>query len=53
MFLIQQGGVRERVCVFVEAGFFKMIETDHTPLNFLKAVLHKIYLVHSWILCPN
>ena len=23
------------------------------PLNFLKAVFNKIYLVHSWILCPK
>ena len=23
------------------------------PSNFLKAVFHKIYLVHSWILCPK
>ena len=22
-------------------------------VNFLKAVFHKIYLVHSWIICPN
>ena len=24
---------------------------NHIPSNFLKAVFHKIYLVHSWILC--
>ena len=24
---------------------------DHIPSNNLKAVVHKIYLVHSWILC--
>ena len=23
------------------------------PSKFLKAVLHKIYLVHSWIFCPK
>ena len=23
------------------------------PSKFLKAVFHKIYLVHSWILCPK
>ena len=23
------------------------------PSKFLKAVFHKFYLVHSWILCPN
>ena len=23
-----------------------------SPLTFLKAVFHKFYLVHSWILCP-
>ena len=23
------------------------------PKNFLKAVFHKFYLVHSWILCPK
>ena len=27
-----------------------MLLADHTPLIFLKAVLHK--LVHSWTLCP-
>ena len=26
---------------------------DHIPSNFLKAVFHKFYLVHSWILCPK
>ena len=36
---------------------FKKIEgiwsvTDHIPSNFLKAVFHKLYLVHSWVLCP-
>ena len=25
---------------------------DHIPWNFLKAVFHKFYLVHSWILFP-
>ena len=25
---------------------------EHIPSNFLKAVFHKFYLVHSWILCP-
>ena len=29
----------------------KKIKADHTPSNFLKAVFHKFYLVHSWILC--
>ena len=27
--------------------------TDHIPSNFLKAVFHKFYLVHSLILCPK
>ena len=27
-------------------------QADHSPSNFLKAVFHKFYLVHSWILCP-
>ena len=34
---------------------FKVIwsaQADHVTSNFLKAVFHKIYLVHSWILCP-
>ena len=31
---------------------YGMLETDHTSSNVLKAVLHKFYLVHSWILCP-
>ena len=26
---------------------------DHIPSNLLKAVFHKKYLVHSWILCPK
>ena len=28
-------------------------KADHTPSKFLKTVLHKFYLVHSWILCPK
>ena len=28
-------------------------EAGHTTSNFLKAVFHKFYLVHSWILCPR
>ena len=31
---------------------FKKFEADHVPSNFLKAVFHKFYLVHSWIFCP-
>ena len=31
---------------------YGMLETDYTSSNVLKAVLHKFYLVHSWILCP-
>ena len=31
---------------------WRTIKQDHTPLIFLKAVLRKFYLVHSWILCP-
>ena len=27
-----------------------LLKADHTSSNFLKAVFHKIYLVHSWIL---
>ena len=27
-------------------------EADHITSNFLKAVFHKFYLVHSWKLCP-
>ena len=30
-----------------------LLEADHIPSNFLKAVIHKFYLVHSWILCPK
>ena len=30
---------------------FSKLEGTCLPSNFLKAVLHKIYLVHSWILC--
>ena len=26
--------------------------TDHIPLNFLKAVSHKYYLLYSWKFCP-
>ena len=26
---------------------------DHIPSNFLKTVFYKIYLVHSWLLCPK
>ena len=28
-------------------------KADHTPSNFLRALFHKFYLVHSWILRPN
>ena len=30
----------------------KSASADHITSNFLKAVFHKFYLVHSWILCP-
>ena len=30
-----------------------LFKAYHTPSNFLKAVFHKFYLVHFWILCPN
>ena len=30
---------------------FSLLKADHDPSNFLKAVFHKFYLVHSWILC--
>ena len=33
-------------------GPSKFVEADHISSNFLKAVFHKFYLVHSWILCP-
>ena len=28
------------------------LSRPHIPSNFLKAVFHKFYLVHFWILCP-
>ena len=31
---------------------YGLVQADHTPSNFLKAVFHKFYSVHSWILCP-
>ena len=31
----------------------KQTKADHNPSTFLKAVFHKFYLVHSWILCPK
>ena len=30
-----------------------LLEANHTPSNFLNAVFHKFYFVHSWILCPK
>ena len=27
-------------------------EADHANSNFVKAVFHEFYLIHSWILCP-
>ena len=30
---------------------FPAIGKDHIPSNFLKAIFHKFYLVHSWIRC--
>ena len=38
-----------------QAGLRKLrarLLLKHIPSNFLKAVFHKIYLVHSWILFP-
>ena len=32
---------------------YRLLKADHTPSNFLKTVLHKFYLVYSWILCPK
>ena len=32
---------------------YSRMDQDHIPSNFLKAVFHKFYLVHSWILCPK
>ena len=32
---------------------YGLLEADHTPSNFLKAVFHKSYLIHSQILCPK
>ena len=29
----------------------KFVEDNHITLNFLKAVFHKYFLVHSWIVC--
>ena len=29
------------------------LPADYITSNFLKAVFHKFYLVHSWILCPK
>ena len=42
---------------FVEDSLYKiegdgLLKADHTPSNFLKAVYHKFYLVHSWMFCP-
>ena len=31
---------------------YGLLEEDHAPSNFSKAIRHKFYLVHSWILCP-
>ena len=32
---------------------YGLLKADHIPSNFLKAVFHKFYLVHSWILCSK
>ena len=31
--------------------FMLSVQTEHIILNFLRAVFHKFYLFHSWILC--
>ena len=31
---------------------FKQTPADHITSNFLKAVFHNFFLVHSWIICP-
>ena len=35
-----------------KSAFKKIAEADHIVSKFLKAVFHKFYLLHSWILCP-
>ena len=44
---------RGEVAVSNGTKYWRMLSawTDHIPSNFLKAVFHKFYLVHSWILC--
>ena len=32
---------------------YGLLQAEHTPPNFLKAIFHKFYLNNSWILCPK
>ena len=48
------GDIKIRRMLVMSYGYMtQRIQVFNSGLsNFLKAVFHKIYLVHSWILCP-
>ena len=39
--------------VFKNGSSKRPVRVDHNLSNFVNAVFHKFYLVHSWILCPK
>ena len=46
--------IEDNILSFVEVCSFgtKYVLADDITSNFLQAVFHKVYLIHSWILCP-
>ena len=49
-FLKRHYAISVRIWSFCGAHF-PAFGKDHIPSNFLKAIFHKFYLVHSWIRC--
>ena len=41
-----------KIQISTQTDHLKLRKADHTLSNILKAVFHKFYLVHSWILFP-
>ena len=39
--------------VFKNLKGYGLLKVDYAPSNFLKAVFHKFYLFHPWIICPK
>ena len=52
MFSERKSWKSKEVCWLFGDGLFRTKYSRNGQVNFLKAVFHKFYLVHSWILCP-